>query len=146
MSDTALVIMARYPEPGKTKTRWLGLLEMPRLPSSHQHSNPQLDRRFNGGDYDLNWAYTPAHVDYAAFLRTLAPEDDPQVHCFTQETRVRRAFALRVPVDVSARFLAYRPYSIGFTTYQPGNYQTGSGCSLMRRMSCWGLLGMVAII
>ncbi len=85
MSDTALVIMARYPEPGKTKTRLARALGNAETAQLYQAFLTDLARRFNGGDYDLNWAYTPAHVDYAAFVRTLAPEDSPQVHCFPQE-------------------------------------------------------------
>lgn len=85
MSDTTLVIMARYPEPGKTKTRLARTLGNAETAQLYQAFLTDLARRFSGRDYVLNWAYTPAYVDYAAFVRTLTPEHRQHVHCFPQE-------------------------------------------------------------
>jgi rSAM/selenodomain-associated transferase 1 len=85
MSDTALVIMARYPEPGKTKTRLARALGDVETAQLYQAFLTDLARRFYDGDYIVHWAFTPAHVDYAAFVRTLTPVANQQVHCFPQQ-------------------------------------------------------------
>jgi uncharacterized protein len=73
MSNTALVVMARYPEIGKTKTRLaraIGHSEAVRLYAAFL---TDLAQRFAEQDYDLHWAYTPAEVDYQTFIGSLAP-------------------------------------------------------------------------
>jgi rSAM/selenodomain-associated transferase 1 len=84
-SDTALIIMARYPEPGKTKTRLgrtLGDVEVAQL---YHAFLTDLAQRFSGQDYALIWAYTPPEVDYAAFVQTLAPANGQPMYCFPQQ-------------------------------------------------------------
>ncbi len=84
--DTALVIMARYPTPGRTKTRLaraLGGLETATL---YRAFLTDLAQRFSGQpSYTLHWAYTPAHVDYAGLVDTLAPEHAGTMVCFPQQ-------------------------------------------------------------
>ena len=74
MADTALVIVARYPQVGTTKTRLargFGNVETVQL---YRAFLTDLAQRFAGWhEYDLYWAYTPAEVDYAAFMAELAP-------------------------------------------------------------------------
>lgn len=97
MSDTALVVVARYPEPGKTKTRLaraIGEAEAARL---YHAFLTDLARRFAGKTYALHWAYTPAEVDYQAFVATLAPDQAHFMHSFPQQgadfgTRLHAAF------------------------------------------------------
>lgn len=86
MADTALVIVARYPQAGTTKTRLarsLGDEETVRL---YRAFLTDLASRFAGqAGYDLHWAYTPAGVDYKAFLAELAPSLVRHMRFFPQE-------------------------------------------------------------
>ncbi|MEO6892963.1 MAG: TIGR04282 family arsenosugar biosynthesis glycosyltransferase [Ktedonobacteraceae bacterium] len=85
MSDTALIIMARYPEPGKTKTRLahtIGAVEAAQL---YQAFLSDLAVRFGPSPYALHWAYTPPDVDYHRFVTSLAPEHAPSMSCFPQQ-------------------------------------------------------------
>ena len=85
MSDSALVVMARYPEPGKTKTRLaraIGHHETARIYSAFL---TDLAQRFAGQECDLHWAYTPAEVDYSAFISTLMPSCARDMHYFPQK-------------------------------------------------------------
>src|SRR5450432_3314426 len=96
-SDTALIIMARYPEPGKTKTRLARTLGDVEVAQLYQAFLTDLAQRFGGQDYTLLWAYTPPEVDYAAFVETLAPAYSQQMRCFPQQgqdfgTRLLSAF------------------------------------------------------
>jgi uncharacterized protein len=85
MSDTALVVMARYPEAGKTKTRLartIGNHETFRL---YQAFLADLAQRFTGQRCELHWAYTPAEVDFHAFVATLTPAFAQHMRCFPQQ-------------------------------------------------------------
>ncbi len=85
MSDTALVVMARYPEAGKTKTRLartIGHHETIRL---YQAFLTDLAQRFTGQQCDLHWAYTPAEVDFHTFVATLTPAFAQHMRCFPQQ-------------------------------------------------------------
>ena len=73
MHDTALVVMARYPEVGQTKTRLahaIGYTEATRL---YQAFLTDLAQRFAGQEWNLHWTYTPTEVDYQTFITSLAP-------------------------------------------------------------------------
>jgi len=85
MSDTALVVMARYPEVGKTKTRLarpIGDDEAVRL---YRAFLTDLAQRFAGRKYCLHWTYTPHQVDYSAFIDKLTPSPVPSMRCFPQQ-------------------------------------------------------------
>ena len=85
MHDTALIIMARYPEAGKTKTRLARTLGPEKVAGLYRAFLTDLARRFAGPQYALHWAYTPAEVDYQAFVQTLAPEQAQYMHSFPQQ-------------------------------------------------------------
>lgn len=85
MSDTALVVMARYPEAGKTKTRLARTLGNEETALLYRAFLTDLAQRFAGGECDLYWAYTPADVDYQAFVNTLAPTQIQHMWCFPQQ-------------------------------------------------------------
>jgi uncharacterized protein len=82
---TALIIIARYPEPGKTKTRLARTLGNVEVAQLYHAFLTDLAQRFSGQDYTLLWAYTPPEVDYTAFVQTLAPAYGQQMRCFPQE-------------------------------------------------------------
>jgi rSAM/selenodomain-associated transferase 1 len=87
MPETALVVMARYPQVGTTKTRLartIGAEEAVRL---YRAFLIDLAHKFAGQACDLYWAYTPAEVDYLSFLATLAPSLLEHMHAFPQQGR-----------------------------------------------------------
>ena len=73
MADIALVVMARYPEVGTTKTRLARTIGDEEAVRLYRAFLSDLAQRFAGQVYDLHWAYTPAGVDYQSIMRTLAP-------------------------------------------------------------------------
>src|SRR5260370_12349461 len=85
MSDAALVVMARYPEVGKTKTRLARTIGHDGPISQYRPLLADLAQRFAGQLCDLHWAYTPAGVDYHAFVATLAPVFAQHMRCFPQQ-------------------------------------------------------------
>jgi rSAM/selenodomain-associated transferase 1 len=85
MSDTALIIIARYPEPGKTKTRLARDLGDSAVAQLYQAFLTDLAHRLGGLTYDLYWTYTPAHVDYQSFVASLAPEHAARMRTFAQQ-------------------------------------------------------------
>src|SRR5438067_6399355 len=84
MSKIALVVMARYPEAGKTKTRLGRIIGDDRALGLYQAFLTDLAQRFAGQAYDLHWAFTPAEVDYQAFVAMLAPSFAEYIRCFPQ--------------------------------------------------------------
>src|SRR5579871_5364063 len=87
-ADTALIIVARYPLPGTTKTRLARAIGDDATIQLYTAFLTDLALKFgrpeggaNGADgadgayraYDLHWAYTPAGVDFAALLSSLVP-------------------------------------------------------------------------
>lgn len=84
-ADTALIIIARYPEAGKTKTRLARSIGDEPTAQLYSAFLTDLARRFMGQHYDVYWTYTPPHVDYAAFIATLVPECVSSIHCFPQQ-------------------------------------------------------------
>ncbi len=85
MPDTALVVMARYPQAGTTKTRLartIGDKETVRL---YQAFLTDLAHKFAGHVCDLHWAYTPADVNYLSFMATIAPSLTQHMHAFPQQ-------------------------------------------------------------
>ncbi len=85
MSKTALVVMARYPEAGKTKTRLARTIGNERTVSLYQAFLTDLAQRFAVQMYDLHWAYTPPEANFRAFIATLAPPYAQYMTCFPQQ-------------------------------------------------------------
>lgn len=85
MSDTALVVMARYPQPGTTKTRLARTLGDEETLKLYQAFLIDLAGHFASPDYNLHWAYTPAEVDYATFIATLVPDLASHTRSFPQQ-------------------------------------------------------------
>ncbi|HYK86267.1 MAG TPA: TIGR04282 family arsenosugar biosynthesis glycosyltransferase [Ktedonobacteraceae bacterium] len=85
MPDTALIIMARYPEPGKTKTRLARFIGNDEAVLLYTAFLTDLAHRFAGCDYDLYWTYTPPEVDYSSFITTLVSASAPFIRCFPQQ-------------------------------------------------------------
>lgn len=85
MSDTALVVMARYPELGKTKTRLARSIGDEHTLRLYSAFLTDIAQRFAGQGCDLHWAYTPPDVDYQAFAASLAPQHAQQMWSFAQQ-------------------------------------------------------------
>ncbi|HEY1353368.1 MAG TPA: TIGR04282 family arsenosugar biosynthesis glycosyltransferase [Ktedonobacteraceae bacterium] len=85
MHETALVVMARYPQAGTTKTRLARILGDETTLALYRAFLIDLAGHFAGAACDLYWAYTPAEVDYDAFIRTLIPHQAQQTHSFPQQ-------------------------------------------------------------
>lgn len=85
MRDTALVVMARYPEVGKTKTRLACTIGDDETVRLYRAFLTDLAQKFAGQMCNLHWAYTPAEVDYATFVATLAPSFARSMCCFPQQ-------------------------------------------------------------
>ena len=101
MPDTALIIVARYPEPGKTKTRLAASIGAAMAAKLYHAFLTDLARRFVNRDFDLHWAYTPPQADYSTFVTTLVTPSSVQamhpMYCFPQQgidlgQRLRHAF------------------------------------------------------
>lgn len=85
MTETALVIMARYPQVGTTKTRLARAIGPEETIRLYQAFLTDLAYTFANCEYDLHWAYSPAGVDYQAFLATLTPSLVGRMTCFPQQ-------------------------------------------------------------
>lgn len=85
MSGTALVIMARYPEAGKTKTRLARALGGEQTARLYQAFLRDLAQRFADRSYRLHWAYTPPEANFQAFVSTLAPNYVAHMTSFAQQ-------------------------------------------------------------
>jgi rSAM/selenodomain-associated transferase 1 len=84
-SDTALVVMARYPQAGQTKTRLARTIGNDVVLGLYRAFLGDLGQHLAGQIWDFHWAYTPAEVDYQAFVAELLPEQAQHMHCFAQE-------------------------------------------------------------
>jgi len=85
MVETALVIMARYPQVGTTKTRLARTIGPEETVRLYRAFLTDLAHTFANREYDLHWAYSPAGVDYQAFIATLAPSLLGRMTCFPQQ-------------------------------------------------------------
>ena len=74
----ALVVMARYPEPGAVKTRLARTRGAAAACRLYLAFVQDLDARFRGQDRDLVWAFHPPDRDFAALVA-------PGVRCLAQE-------------------------------------------------------------
>lgn len=85
MPDTALVVMARYPQVGTTKTRLARTIGNEETVRIYRAFLTDLAHKFAGQICDLHWAYTPAEVDYLSYMATLAPTLIEHMHAFSQQ-------------------------------------------------------------
>ncbi|GHO42313.1 TIGR04282 family arsenosugar biosynthesis glycosyltransferase [Ktedonospora formicarum] len=85
MPKTALVIMARYPELGKTKTRLARTLGEEATLEIYQAFLKDLAQRFAVPEYALNWAYFPPYADFASYCTTLVPEEARHMRTIPQQ-------------------------------------------------------------
>ncbi|HEY6408640.1 MAG TPA: TIGR04282 family arsenosugar biosynthesis glycosyltransferase [Ktedonobacteraceae bacterium] len=85
MPGSALVVMARYPEVGKTKTRLARAIGHDEATSLYQAFLTDLAQRFSRGEDQLHWCYTPTEADFSAYIATFAPSLAQHTHCFPQE-------------------------------------------------------------
>ena len=86
MAETALVIMARYPQVGTTKTRLARAIGSEETVRLYLAFLTDLAHKFTNREYDLHWAYSPAGVDYQAFIATLTPPSlVGRMTCFPQQ-------------------------------------------------------------
>ncbi|GCE05686.1 TIGR04282 family arsenosugar biosynthesis glycosyltransferase [Dictyobacter aurantiacus] len=97
MSDTALAILARYPELGKGKTRLAQGLGAGLTLDLYRSFLQDLACRFQGWQYDVIWAYTPAEQDFIACVRSLIARPDEPVRIVPQQgpdlgTRLHNVF------------------------------------------------------
>lgn len=83
--DTALVVMARYPIRGQTKTRLARAIGDETALHLYRAFLADLAHHLSRPEFDLHWAYTPRDVDYAAFIAELAPERAYWTRSFPQE-------------------------------------------------------------
>jgi hypothetical protein len=84
MPETALVVMARYPQAGTTKTRLARILGDETTLALYRAFLIDLAAHFAGAACDLYWAYTPPEVDYASFIHALIPHQ-ARHHSFPQQ-------------------------------------------------------------
>jgi glycosyltransferase A (GT-A) superfamily protein (DUF2064 family) len=85
-----LLIAAREPAPGMTKTRLGATIGMERAAALHAAFLVDLAARFTPSsradwDFDLGWAYTPAEVDFAAVLCRIGCQRPSDAVCFVPQ-------------------------------------------------------------
>ncbi len=85
MPDTALVVMARYPQIGTTKTRLARTIGDEETVRLYRTFLTDLAHKFAGHVCDLHWAYTPAEFDYLSFIASLAPALIEHMSAFPQQ-------------------------------------------------------------
>jgi uncharacterized protein len=85
MPDTALVVMARYPQVSTTKTRLARTIGHEEAVRLYQAFLTDLAYKFAGQAVDLRWAYTPTEVDYLSYMASLAPSLIEYMHAFPQQ-------------------------------------------------------------
>jgi len=96
-TTTALVVMARYPEQGKTKTRLARTLGNQETLGLYRAFLGDIARHHTGQTYTLCWAYTPVNAAYQELAASLAPDHAATMRCFPQQgaelgERIHNAF------------------------------------------------------
>lgn len=89
-SDTALIIMARYPQRGTIKTRLASAIGEDATIELYRAFLTDLALKFAAAhnqrsQYDLHWCYTPADIDFGALLSTLTPTLSASMRFFPQQ-------------------------------------------------------------
>ncbi len=96
--DTALIVMARYPELGKAKTRLASSLGEQETLGLYRAFLSDIAQRHAGQEaYTVCWAYTPAEVNYQELVAILTPTHASSMRYFPQQgadfgTRLHNAF------------------------------------------------------
>lgn len=85
MPDTALVVMARYPIKGQTKTRLARVIGDDTALHLYSAFLTDLARHFARPGIDLHWTHTPHEVDYDTFIAGLAPAQAHMTRSFPQK-------------------------------------------------------------
>ena len=85
LTDTAVIVMARYPMLGATKTRLARTLGDEKTVRLYRAFLTDLAHHHGKQAYTLCWAYTPANVDYRALIESLAPEQAQGMRYFPQQ-------------------------------------------------------------
>ncbi|MGB8344770.1 MAG: TIGR04282 family arsenosugar biosynthesis glycosyltransferase [Ktedonobacteraceae bacterium] len=98
MPDTAVVVMARYPSKGQTKTRLARAIGDETTLQLYRAFLADVAHQLAGPTLDLYWTYTPPDVDYDGFIAELAPTLARYTRSFPQEgadlgARLHHAFA-----------------------------------------------------
>lgn len=83
--DTAVVVMARYPTLGETKTRLARTLGDHNTVHLYRAFLTDLAHHHAEQPYTLCWTYTPAEVDYQTLIETLAPAQARRMSYFPQQ-------------------------------------------------------------
>jgi len=84
-TDNLLLIAARAPVAGQTKTRLGATIGMDAACHLYQAFLADLAARFTPtGIYDVGWAHTPADVDFTEVLKTLGHPPGDGVRCVAQ--------------------------------------------------------------
>lgn len=100
--DRALVVMARYPEVGRVKTRLAARLGAPAACALYRAFVDDLRARFAAAEFELVWAFTPDDADFAAVVgagATLLAQGEG-----TLGARMERVFARLLTPGRGARF------------------------------------------
>jgi rSAM/selenodomain-associated transferase 1 len=89
-SDTALIIVARYPQRGAIKTRLASAIGEDATIELYRAFLTDLALKFAAArsqrnQYDLHWCYTPSGIDFGMLLSTLTPTLSASMRCFPQQ-------------------------------------------------------------
>ena len=84
-SDTAVIVMARYPILGQTKTRLARTLGDADTLALYRAFLTDLAQHHGEQPYTLCWTYTPANANYRELLEALAPGSVQKMRFFPQQ-------------------------------------------------------------
>src|SRR5690348_1553600 len=84
MDEMALIVLARYPEPGRTKTRLARVLGNEQAATLYRAFLVDLAQRFARPGFNLHWAYTPVESDFETFMASAVPEQKAVMSLFPQ--------------------------------------------------------------
>lgn len=84
MDKMALIVLARYPEPGRTKTRLARVIGNEQAAMLYKAFLVDLAQRFARPEFNLHWAYTPAERNFEALMAEAVPEQRAAMSLFPQ--------------------------------------------------------------
>jgi rSAM/selenodomain-associated transferase 1 len=85
MHETAVVVMARYPRKGQTKTRLARSIGEETTVQLYRAFLADIAHHLAGSAIDLYWTYTPSDVDYDALIAELSPALARYTRSFPQQ-------------------------------------------------------------